>query len=238
MKGGRNFGNVLLDSLPKPLQDHLEPMLRRVALERDDLTTCHSSRMTHVDFPVDAVMALLAVAPNGETAEVAVVGREGFVEIDAALESQIAERTSVCQIPGTVLRMSLADFQSVIERDRHFARVVRRSARARIFVTEQIAMCNANHTILERFARWLLMLQDRSTGNEFALTHEVIAAILGVRRAGVSAVIATLRLAGAIESEYMMVRIVDAKSLAQASCECYELSRAAIARILQDERID
>jgi CRP-like cAMP-binding protein len=231
----QTFGNRVLDGLPERLQDLLAPMLHPVLLQREDPTNEQRHPITHVYFPVDAVMSLLARSRTNETAEVALIGRDGFVEIDAALDSRVAERRTICRIPGTALRMSVDAFQATLEQERDFARIVRRATRATIFVTQQLAMCNANHAIIERVARWLLMVHDYSAKPNITITQENIAASLGVRRAGVTTVLGGLRNAGAIANERGMIVVVDARRLETFACECYDVSRAAIERTFDDD---
>ncbi|MFN2461143.1 MAG: Crp/Fnr family transcriptional regulator [Candidatus Velthaea sp.] len=230
MTSGHTFGNRLLDALSPAFRETFAAASSPQRIEAGDIT--HESRhlLGHVDFPIDAVLSIIATDPNGDTSEVGAVGREAFVEVDAALESRFAERTSICQVAGSAVRVPLEAFRTYLETNREFARLVRRSVRARAFVTEQIASCNANHTIIERLARWLLTLRFRTNKDAFAFTHEALAETLAVRRAGVSTIAATLRNAGAIDYSRGAVRIVDVDRLAEASCECYPLSVAAIER--------
>jgi CRP-like cAMP-binding protein len=184
--------------------------------------------MQTVDFPIDAVLSVVATLSNGSTCEVATVGREGFVEVDAALASRIAHRTSFCQIPGHVARMPIDTFQAELDTNREFKTVILRAVRTRAFMTEQLAMCNLKHTIVERFARWLLMTRDRLQRGEFNVTHEFMAIMLGARRAGVSQAAATLQAGGCITYRRGIVKILDDPALIARACECYAAERDAI----------
>lgn len=225
-------GNRLLDALAEPNLEELFPTARVVTLERTQCTTIHDKRMHSVDFPVTALMSVVGTLASGTTYEIASVGTEGFVEVDAALECDIALRSASCQFPGDVVRMSLADFQAALDTSRPFARLVRRAVRARIFITEQNEMCNLRHTIVQRLARWLLVASDRLDQKEFPVTHDFLATTLGTRRAGVSVSAATLQSHGAIEYQRGSVTISDLALLAEDSCECYEACRVAIEETL------
>src|ERR1700738_854375 len=146
-------GNRLLDAVPASDAELLFPSARIVTLERTQCTTIHDKVMHTVDFPITALMSVVGTLANGTTYEIASVGSEGFVEVDAALDCDIALRSASCQFPGDAVRVSLEDFQSALERSRTFARLVRRAVRARIFITEQNEMCNLRHTIVQRLAR-------------------------------------------------------------------------------------
>jgi hypothetical protein len=184
--------------------------------------------MANVDFPVSALMSVMGLLQSGVTYEVASVGGEGFVEVDAALESDIALRSASCQFPGDVVRMSLGNFQHALTWSRAFAVGVRRAVRARIFITEQTQICNLRHTVPQRLSRWLLVASERLAREEFSVTHEFLATILGVRRAGVTIALAQLQSDGAIAQRRGIIAIRSADRLAEITCECYAECRAAI----------
>jgi CRP-like cAMP-binding protein len=197
-------------------------------MERGEATTQADTVMQCVDFPISVLMSVTGLLESGTTLEIASVGREGFVEVDAALGSDIAMRSAACSFPGETVRMSLETFQMMLESSRPFARLARRTVRARLFVTEQNSMCNLRHSIVERLARWLLVGCERLDRRDFPVTHELLATILGTRRAGVSEAAAQLQVQGAIEYQRGLIAIGDPEKLAEASCECYEACKAAI----------
>jgi hypothetical protein len=221
-------GNRLLDALPGSYAVDIVKTARIVSLKRGETTTVQDRVMAHVDFPLTALMSVKGILTSGTVCEVASVGSEAFVEVDAALESDLALRSAECQFGGDVARMSLHDFQRALERSRPFALLVRRAVRARIFVTEQTAMCHLKHDIVQRLARWLLVSRDRLERSDFDVTHEYLATILGVRRAGVTTAVAELEQQGAISGQRANVMIHDVARLTQAACECYAVCRDAI----------
>jgi CRP-like cAMP-binding protein len=222
------FGNRLLAALSVSARVRIATMLDVIALERQQYTNRFDVPMKTVDFPIDTVMSVVATLSNGTTCEVATVGREGFVEVDAALASRIAHRTSFCQIPGHVARMPIDGFVAELDTNTEFKTLVLRSVRARTFMTEQLATCNLKHTIVERFGRWLLMTRDRLGRSEFKVTHEFLAMMLGARRAGVSQAAATLQAVGCIAYRRGIVMILDDRALTARACECYEAERVVI----------
>jgi CRP-like cAMP-binding protein len=221
-------GNRLLDALTESDAARLSGHARLLTLERSQRTVMHHTRMLTVDFPITALMSVMATLENGATFEVASVGTEAFVEIDAALETDIAFRSASCQFGGDVVRMPLEDFQGGMATIPEFGRLVRHAVRARVFVTEQSVVCNLKHTLVSRLARWLLTARDRLSRTDFPITHDFLAMILGARRASISVGAATLQRAGAIDYVRGSVMIRDVGALAQASCECYAISREVI----------
>ena len=222
------FGNRLLGALSDAGRARIQALVDIVALERQQYTNRYDAPMYTVDFPIDSVMSVMATLSNGSTVEVATVGREGFVEVDAALASRIAHRTSFCQVPGRVARMPIDEFLAELDANAEFKGLVLRAVRARAFMTEQLAACNLKHTVIERFARWLLMTRDRLERGEFNVTHEFLAMMLGARRAGVSQAAATLQAAGCIAYRRGIIKILDDDALTARACECYAAERTAI----------
>ena len=221
--------------MPQSDASRFSTFARVVTLNRGDGTAAEGRAMINVDFPISALMSVMGLLQNGVTYEVASVGTEGFVEVDAALESNIALRSASCQFPGDVVRMPLQDFQDALSWSRAFAFAVRRAVRARIFITEQTQICNLRHTVPQRLARWLLIASERLAREEFSVTHEFLATILGVRRAGVTIALAQLQAAGAIQQRRGIIAIRDADRLAENACECYVECWAVIEQSLGPE---
>jgi CRP-like cAMP-binding protein len=222
-------GNRLLDSLPLKDRADLEADLNIVILAAHKSTHAAGSVMGYIDFPVDAVLSVVATLENGDQVEVGTVGSEGFVESDAALGSALSQRSSFCQVGGTVLRMTIGCFEARMVRSVPFARSMRRNVRAALFSAQQFAACNVKHSILQRCARWLSMTDDRVGNTDFTLTHEFLAIMLGVRRASVSEAADALQTMGAIHYKRGAVTIVDRKLLNNTACECYEACKDAFA---------
>ena len=168
------------------------------------------------------MISIVATLRSGDAIEVGTIGCEGFLETDAALESDTARRGSFCQVSGDVARMTLGRFRARMDDNSSFARLMRRSVTATLFSVQQLAACNAKHRVEAQCARWLLATRDRVRRDAFPLTHDALALLLGVRRASVSVAIQSLEAAGAIVHQRGMVTISGPASLRAASCECYE----------------
>ena len=203
--------------------------LEILTLSAHDVTHALGAAMEHVDFPIGALVSVVATLENGEVVEVGAIGREGFVEVDAVLGSYVARRAMFCQVAGQVGRMPMARFVQRMETSRPFARLMRQSVTAAMFTTQQFAACNAQHTVLQRCARWLLMTADRVGRERLSLTHDFLAIMLSVRRAGVSEAANVLQQLGAIEYQRGTVTIVNATRLGAEACECYEACKLASA---------
>jgi CRP-like cAMP-binding protein len=226
-------GNSLLDARSDNDRERTAPGMQILRLRRRELTHERGDRLRHVDFPIDAILSVVATFLNGDVCDVGTVGREGFVESDAALDSDHARRTSFCQVAGRVARMPVDVFRQEMRSSASFARIVRRNLSARLYTSEQFTACNLKHQLDERCATWLLMTRDRAGRNDFLITHDLLSIMLGVRRAGVSTAAAALQRIGAIEYHRGKVVVLDEALLEQAACECYATSTNAYTKSLR-----
>ena len=119
----------------------------------------------------------------------------------------------------------IADFLTAIDDNRRFKQLIGRVAQAQRFFVEQQCACNAVHSVDQRCARWIMMIQDRVGRETFALTHEFLSVMLGVRRATVSKAAMKLQDAGIIRYCRGNVKVLSVPNLVDACCECYELTR-------------
>jgi CRP-like cAMP-binding protein len=174
--------------------------------------------------------------PEGDIVEVGLMGSEGIVGLDLLYRQTQAVTTVIAQIPGTAARMSAHDFlREVVDRGGPFYALLLRYARAFLGMVSQCAACNASHSVEQRFARWLLMVHDRVSRDDFPLTHEFAALMLGVRRASVTQAASMLRQAGAIDYKVGEVTVCDRKVLEAVTCGCYVLMREMAESVFENE---
>jgi len=193
----------------------------------------HGDKVTTIYFPWGGVCSIVNVMQDGRMVEVATVGREGMVGITAFLGGDVPPGETFVQVPdGDGQAMPVEAFRSEVARNGPFRDLMNRWAQALTAMIMQSTACNGLHTVEERCARWLLMTHDRVDGNEFQLTHEFLAIMLGVRRPSVTLVMGTLHEAGIIDHSRKRTRIVDRRGLEAASCECYAVVKAQFDRLL------
>jgi CRP-like cAMP-binding protein len=214
--------NRLLASLPPAVLSALMPKLHQVPMSLREVLVAPEAVIHHVYFPVEGMISLVAVLEDGRRGEVGIIGREGMfgVSLLAGIETSFTE--AVVQLPGSALRMSAADFRREILSDGPFRAMLTRYNEALAAQISQTAVCNANHDVEERLARWLLMAHDRASGDELLLTQDFIAMMLGVHRPSVTVSAGILQRAGLIS--YVKggrVTVVDRSLLEGAACECY-----------------
>ncbi|UEM07464.1 Crp/Fnr family transcriptional regulator (plasmid) [Skermanella rosea] len=172
-------------------------------------------------FVETGMVSNLAYLVNGDAIEVGVTGSDGMVGTPLILGADTAPAGAVVQMEGTALRISAAALKQAFNESRALHARLLRYVQAFYTQVSQTAVCNGNHPLEERLARWLLMAHDRAEGDDFPMTHEFMAMMLGVRRAGVTVTAGTLKQAGMIGYSGGRMTILDRPALESASCECY-----------------
>lgn len=225
--------NRILATLPERDLARLSPALERVCMASRELAFDVDVPISHVYFPEDCVISIVAVMKDGSAVETATVGWEGMVGLPVFLGANSAPAQAFCQIPGEALRLDTGTFQREIVADSAFREVVSRYTQAHITHVAQASACNRVHTMRQRCARWLLQTHDRVITNEFPLTQRFLSQMLGVRRATVTDAAKSLQQAGLITYVHGRVTIRDREGLERATCECYTIIRRDFERLLE-----
>lgn len=223
--------NWLLTGLPADEEERLLPALERVSLEIKAMLYEPNEPITHVYFPLNGVSSILSIADNGDAIEVATVGNEGMVGLPVFLGATSTPGQAFSQIPGEALRMTSDDFRRLVPPGSPLHQRLQRYTEAMFNMVAQGAACNRLHTIQQRCARWLLLTHDRVGRDEYPLTHEFLADMLGVRRASVSEVAGQLQRDGAISYVRGVITIRDRQRLEGISCGCYWIIRREFDRM-------
>jgi CRP-like cAMP-binding protein len=217
--------NRLLSTLPEDEQARLAPFLEDVELPIRERVCTAGEPSSHVVFPSSAMASTLMELPEGDSVEVGLVGRDGFVGVDLLFGVRTSVSTVIIQIPGRAMRMRADDFdREIVLNNGPAFRLLLRYCRAFLGSVAQFSACNASHALEQRLARWLLMTQDRLQSARLPMTHEFLAYMLAVRRATVTQAANALRLAGLIDYDRgeMIVRRRD--ELERTSCGCYTIA--------------
>ncbi|HEV2611848.1 MAG TPA: Crp/Fnr family transcriptional regulator [Noviherbaspirillum sp.] len=224
--------NILLSLLPEKDYQALLPYLEYVETPMHTVLFERNKPIHYAYFPLIGEHSILATMENGAAVEVGTVGFEGFSTVDLILGSGIATESTVCQIPGNALRLPAGVFKEMTAGDTPLRRITLRYLSAYLSQVSQSVACNRLHATEQRLARWLLMSHDRMQQQEFQITQEYLAMMLGVHRPSVSLVATTLQRAGLIDYKRGRVKIIDREGLEDAACECYGLVRAQFQRLL------
>jgi CRP-like cAMP-binding protein len=236
-KAASPHSNRLLGLLPPKDYKRLRPHLKPIALEyRQSLYRAHKP-VGFVYFIETGVGSLVNTMANGQAAEVGTIGNEGVVGLPLVLEDSAAPTSVYVQVPGAGLRIKAALFNRELARSASMRTVMLHYTHAFFNQVAQSAACNQFHSLEQRCCRWLLMTRDRMDSDEFLLTQEFLAMMLGVQRTGVSAAAGALQRAGLIRYKRGQVTILDRRGLEQRSCECYRVSKREFDRLLGETTI-
>jgi CRP-like cAMP-binding protein len=186
----------------------------------------------YVYFPIDGFISLVATTQGSPDLEVGMVGREGMVGVHVGLGVIAAPLRAVVQGPGLSLRIRSKTFQKELAASLAFQRVLDRYVSVLMAHLTTSAACIRFHAIGPRLARWLLMTHDRAHADSFRMTHEFLAYMLGVRRAGISTAAGALQQDGLIEYARGEVKVLDRAGLEAASCGCYGVDRKGYTDLL------
>jgi CRP-like cAMP-binding protein len=216
--------NRLLASFGTDLQERLSTLGSRVRLEKSAVIAQAGAAQMHVYFPCSGLLSLQTMTQNGNSVEVAMVGREGVAALSFTGVATAAYTIAVT-VPGDALKLRADAFQSECERNVTLQRSIVQHLHRMMSDIANGSACNRFHTARQRLARWLLMASDRIQSSRVELTQEQLAEILGLQRTGVTVANVALQDAGAITSRHGRIRIIDRARLQQAACECYQPMR-------------
>lgn len=220
---GNSSQNRLLAALPVAVHRRVSRSLQTLPLNVKEVLQTAGAPIEHVYFPGGGFCSILTVLDDGSMVEVATVGREGMLGVGAILDGSepALSLTMVQAAADTCYRMPIEAFRRELARRGPFYALLTRYAVAHMGFVMQSTACNAKHSVEQRLARWLLLAHDRVGHDEFPMTQEFAAMMLGVSRPAVTVVAGTLQKAGLIAYHRGMLRIVNRKKLEKASCECY-----------------
>jgi len=235
MEPTTRVGNRLLAALPAADFDLLVPHLRKVSPEHDAVLVRSGDCVDRIYFPLSGTIAFIMDMPNGQTVATAVIGNEGAAGILSALGSSRSPMTAVVRVAGTSLVISPERFQAALSRSAAIRHVVEIYTSALLAQFQHVAACNALHSVEARLARWLLHIHDRVDSDFLPLTQEALSELLGVRRTTVTQVVRKLRTSRAIRSNRRGLVEIDRPRLEAAACECYQVMRQRIDRIISSE---
>ena len=227
--------NRILGALETEEFERLSQQLEYVELPLATVLYDADEPIRHAYFPLRGTVSIVTVLEDGIAVEAGVIGNEGIAGLSLVLGyTTEVNRRAMIQIPGSGLRIKAEALTAESNRSRSFRDLLLRYLHAFITQISQTAACNRIHRVDERLARWLLSMQDRMASDELHLTQELIAEMLGVRRAGVSVAATRLQEKGLITYKRGHIQILDRQGLEAASCECYETVKREYDRLFEN----
>ena len=219
-------GSRLLASLPQKEYSRILPQLKPITLRFGEVLYECGDTISHVYFPNDAIISLLSTVKERSTLQIGMIGNEGMVGISVLMGVNKSPTRALVQGTGSAMRMTSAAVQLEVQQMGDLHRLLQRYTHSLLTHVCQLSTCNRFHALDSRLARWLLMIRDRSSSNEFRLTQEFIADMLGARREGVNKTIGAMQKKGIIEYSRAQLKILDCDALQRVSCVCYNLIKA------------
>jgi CRP-like cAMP-binding protein len=228
------YQNQLLAALSAVEYQRLTAQLEPVALELGQVLHEPGSRVQHAYFPTTAIVSLHYVMESGASAEAAGVGNEGMLGVSLFMGGNSTPGSAVVQNAGHAYRLSGHLLQQEFRRAGGLQRVLLRYTQALMTQMIQTAACNRHHSVEQQLCRWLLLTFDRVQSREMAMTQELVAGMLGVRREGITEAAGKLRRAGLIRYHRGHIAVLERAGLEARACECYAVVKQEFAKLLAD----
>lgn len=214
--------NQILKALPNEEYQRLVPHLEKVSFPMGYIIYETNKPILDVFFPHQTMISLLTVIKNEQKVEVAWIGNEGMLGLPVILGGIQTNTIAIVKIGDSLMKMDAQIFKEEFNRGDELQRIILRYTQARFTQISQNVACICHHTVEQRFARWLLSIQDYVQKNEFYFTQKFMSELLGVRRSSISEAASILQKKGIISYSRGNLTILDQAALKLITCECYE----------------
>src|SRR6267142_5045466 len=221
--------NKILAQLPTKSREWLK-MLEPVTLHSGMVLYEPDENIEHVYFLSNALVSIVSTSPEGATVEIGLVGSDGMVGVPAILGG-VAPYRAVVQMGGAAFRIRGRKIYEEFRKNAFLRVLLLKYTNVFLIQVAQSSICNCYHTLQERLCRWLLVARDALRSDVLCLTHDVIARLLGTRRASVTVAAGLMQRAGLIKISRGQITILDGPGLEAMSCECYSILREHVRRL-------
>jgi len=212
----------------------LAPHLESITLKERQVVEVPGKPITHVYFVETGVVSVVAVNAEDHRIEVGVIGKEGMTGTPLVFGDDRAQHSAYMQIGGSGRRMPAAAFVEAMKQSSSLRALVLKSAQAFMIQTAHTALANGRAKLEERLARWLLMAHDRLDSDAVPLTHEFLAVMLGVRRAGVTVALHSFERRGMITTRRGQLTLVNRAGIEQVAGSFYGIPEAELKRLMAE----
>jgi len=220
---GERIANRIIASLPQVEFGMLRPLLSQVRFLPGSYLHEAGGPPQFVYFPNTGLVSFIVAMKDGKKVEVGLTGNEGLVGAESIFELERSPHSAVLFQGGEGLRIQLDELRPLLRAIPHFQFIVGQQTAGQALQAEQLAACNRLHSVEQRLARWLLMLQNRTNEEVLRVTHDFLAAMLGTDRPSISIAAGLLQKSGSMTYSRGVVRVVDHQRLEECACECYEV---------------
>lgn len=213
--------NHLIAALPASEFERLRDALEPVPMLLGQVLYEPGTQMQHAYFPTSAVVSLHYVTITGASAQTASVGREGMVGIALFMGGGTTASSAVVQTAGQGYRLNRSTLLQAFEQQGQLRPLLLRYTQALLTQISQTAACYRHHSVEQQLSRWLLATVDHTPPGELVITHELVAATLGVRRESITEAAGQLQEGGYIRYRRGHIQVLDTLGLVSRACECY-----------------
>jgi CRP-like cAMP-binding protein len=224
--------NYLLSALPDDDFARVKSSLDLVSLKLGDVLYESGDKIDYAYFPTTAIVSMLYIMENGATAEIGIIGNDGFIGNALVLGGETTTSRAIIQSAGECLRMKATDVKAEFALGGGFQKMALRFTQALMTQISQTAVCNRLHAVEQQLCRWLLLSHDRLDSDNLVMTHDLISNMLGVRREGVTLAAQKLAKRKLIKNVRGTITVVDRQGLEEVVCECYQVVNNEYNRLL------
>lgn len=217
--------NRMLAALSRTEFQRLLPEAKKVQLLAGQVLAEPGEKIKYIYFPDDVLVSLVTVVDRTHALEVALVGREGFIGVAAALGARVFTMRATVERHGGALRIGARAFRRELQHGGALQREVLHYTHSLMAQIAHTAACNRFHLIEARLAHRLLLTRDRVGSNHFTLTHELLSQMLGVRRVGITTAAHALRARNLIDYSRGNIAITNGAGLQKVACTCYKFTK-------------
>ena len=215
--------NDILSALPEKEYERFIRCLEPVQLSLDEILVEPNQEVTALYFPTEGVVSLISTMQDGSTTEIGLIGTEGMVGTMPFLGLGKSNSQSIVQAAGWAMKIELKNLKREYNQSKIVRQLILSYALQLYNQVSQGAACNNHHTVEQRTARWLLMLDDRSEQGTLLMTQQLLSKMLGVRRTGVTKIAKDIQRQGIIDYHRGKIEILDRQGLEEIACECYKI---------------
>jgi CRP-like cAMP-binding protein len=226
------INNWILSTIPENEYERLRPHLTHIPLPQGQVLFTPDSPIDYAYFPNNGMVSLVSITEDGETVEVGMVSEEGMVGVLIILGGDTSPYQAEVQVEGDAMKLRIDVLKAEFARGGMLQTLLLRYIYTLIAQISQSAVCNRFHTVGERLCRWLLMTHDCVKSNQFNITQEYLAQMMGSHRPNVTVAARALQQIGLIEYKRGQMTIIDQRGLQSAACECYAIVKERLDDLL------
>lgn len=214
--------NRFLNSLPDAITQHLLRRAEKVELPRGAMLHEPYRHPRYAYFPLTGVCSVVTRTSDGHAVETGMIGDEGCTAAIYLTGQALVPSHYVQQVAGVSLRIPFADLFAAFRDSEPVRNRILALVQVWALSMGQLVACQRLHRAEQRLARWLLLVRQRAHSEEFQLSHEFLAEMLGCGRPKVTLLLLEFRESGLVDSQRNgLVCISDLLALEATACECH-----------------